>query len=658
MTVRWQQGADGTDFFFGGRYIGTAAAVPGAADRFVRLDGHTVRWDRKLEGPADGTQMRFVCSYRHSWQMYPRMMYGENLDPAIIDRNMIVAIARNHDPSKVEKGYYRGIEDEKTGEPWLIPWWELSIPGASYSESAEGLCFAMFLPPDQTDGSSGMCYEGDRTCHRLVWPEEASPRTGREMPNGTLFAPFQASKDETESTWEEGYRRGAPDRTSFAAVLVFDEAETPKTGWHRLIDESWRIYRRYVPPKFGADELWAMGIDYAKSLYHQTDGKGVLSMGKVWDGEKWDNWINNELGWCGQSASNAVSLLTEAVRSGDEEARAIAVESLDNWVEHTTAAGLLPTHFPDQEFTWFGKRVTDACNLYYGVSEFFEAWKLCHMLGTERESYYEAACRICDFALDKMDPETGRIGKSWLEEDLTPVVSEGTTGSFLTWALCEGYRYTGKRSYLEGAVKSYGYYYRDFMEKGYTIGGAIDIFTIDKESAIPLLTAGLMLADLTGEKSYVSCAENAAYYLSTWQWCYTRSFRKGSPLDLLGYNSYGGTGISIQDAGNDPYALFYVHELYELSERTGNPMWAERAYAAWVNGMDGVSDGTMVCDGRRIPYGGQHEARFLGREHHGIYQWLVAWPTAFRLYNLRRTFPVTGDEDRRIPAFLRMDQMD
>ena len=101
--------------------------------------------------------------------------------------------------------------------------------------------------------------------------------------------------------------------------------------------------------------------------------------------------------------------------------------------------------------------------------------------------------------------------------------------------------------------------------------------------------------------------------------------------------------------------MLYVHELYDLAERTGNPMWAERAYAAWVNGMDGISDGTMVCDGRPIPYGGQHEARSLGREHHGVYQWLVAWPTAFRLYNLRRTFPVTGDKAGRIPEFLRMD---
>ncbi len=647
MNLTFQTSNAGISFFSDNRLIGIAKSAPNTKDRFILLNEHSVRWERELLVPAEDMEMSFACDYKHSWQMYPRLMYGENLDPAIIDRNMIIAIARNHDPSKVEKGYYYGITDDKTGEPWRIPWWELSIPGAAYSESAEGICVGVFLPPDQMDGSVRMEYENNKTCHVLSWPEEAAPRTGRERPNGTLFAPFQTSNDETRSTWEEGYRCEMPERSCFAVVLVFDETDRPRTGWHRLIDESWRIYNKYVPPKFNQDELWEIGISYAKSLYQITDGKGVFSFGKVWNGENWDNWFNNELGWCGQSASIAVSLLTEALRTGDEDAKNKAIECLDNWVEHTTAAGLLPTHFPDQEFNWFGKRVTDSCNLYYGVSQFFEAWKLCHMLGIERESYYNAACRICDFAVEKMDAETGRIGKSWLEEDLTPVVSEGTTGSFLTWALCEGYRYTGRKAYLDAAVRSFDYYYGDFMEKGYTIGGAIDIFTIDKESGIPLLTAALQLADLTGNTNYVNCAVDAAYYLSTWQWCYTRKFRKGSPLDLLGYNSFGGTGISIQDAANDPYALLYVNELYDLAERTGNRMWAERAYAAWVNGMDGISDGNMICDGRPIPLGGQHEARSLGREHHGIYQWLVAWPTAFRLYNIRRTFPVIGDRTGR-----------
>jgi len=96
--------------------------------------------------------------------------------------------------------------------------------------------------------------------------------------------------------------------------------------------------------------------------------------------------------------------------------------------------------------------------------------------------------------------------------------------------------------------------------------------------------------------------------------------------------------------GQDPYGLYYVHEMYDLASLTDNPVWAERAHAAWVNGHDGVSDGTMIANDRLIPRGGQHEARHVGREDsHTMNQWLVAWPTAFRLENLRRTLFPLGD---------------
>jgi hypothetical protein len=161
--------------------------------------------------------------------------------------------------------------------------------------------------------------------------------------------------------------------------------------------------------------------------------------------------------------------------------------------------------------------------------------------------------------------------------------------------------------------------------------------------AMPLLSAGLALHEQTGDKKYVVCAENAAWYLSTWQWCYTRRFEKGSSLYEVGYDSFGGTSVSIHGPACDPYALFYVHDLLELAKLTGNEMWAQRARAAWRNGADGVSDGTLTADGRLIPAGGQHEARGLGGSFQGLYQWLVAWPTAFRLETLRRIHSPVGD---------------
>ena len=282
--------------------------------------------------------------------------------------------------------------------------------------------------------------------------------------------------------------------------------------------------------------------------------------------------------------------------------------------------------------------------------QFFESADWASALGCERPQYAEMARRICDFALKVMD-ENGRIGKSWLEADLSPAVKQGTTGAFLSMALCEGARRTGRTEYLEAAKKSCRYYIRELSENGFTTAGALDVFSIDKESSIPLLKGNLMLYSLTGEREFLENAEKAAWYLSTWQWHYTREYPKGSLLETMGFDTFGGTAVSIH-GGMDPFALSYIHEIRDLAELTGNPQWAERANGIWRHGQMCISDGSMVIDGKDPrPAGSQDESVNLTLSSHhenSPSQWLVAWPTAFRLEALRRILPDTGDRKNRI----------
>ena len=74
---------------------------------------------------------------------------------------------------------------------------------------------------------------------------------------------------------------------------------------------------------------------------------------------------------------------------------------------------------------------------------------MAQLLGKYKPEYREAALRICDFAVSQMDAE-GKIGKSWAEDDLTPLVRDGTSGSFLTLALCEAARCTGGKAVSRG----------------------------------------------------------------------------------------------------------------------------------------------------------------------------------------------------------------
>ena len=484
MDITWQkQGAD-MAFFLDGRPLGRA--VDGGGDRFSPVSGG-VLWTRRTNEPTDHMALRFETAFPLQWEMTPGVRYGGNTCYIMDYSEMRRLSHTEREGDALEPNYFKGYFEEKSGEPWKIAWFRMSVPGGIYGEG-DGLSAAMFLPKGQRDGSASVYPQGEGAVLELSWPIVEGPRA---------FAPHMQ--------WLPQRQGSISPRDEFSAVLVFAPAQAPKTAWHLLVDAAWDHENARRDPKFGNKELWDLGIAYAKSLYlEEEDGFCGFDMGCKWIDGRWQRRPIDkfELGWCGQNASLANSLLCHSLRYGDKEAENMAIRTLDSWVRAKLPQGILPTHCHGQEFKHGYDRTVDACNLGEGSIQFFLAEDLARKLGYERPEYGEAARQICDFALEKMEP-SGRIGKNWREKDLTPIVEDGSTGAFLTMALIEGARRTGREDYREAALRSFDYYYREFMENGFTRGGALDIFSIDKESCIPMLKGGLMLYDRTGEDKYL-----------------------------------------------------------------------------------------------------------------------------------------------------------
>ena len=244
----------------------------------------------------------------------------------------------------------------------------------------------------------------------------------------------------------------------------------------------------------------------------------------------------------------------------------------------------------------------------------------------------------------------GGIGMSW-NRDGSPHELKGTAGAFLILPLAEAFLRTGEDRYSIAAVRAYSYYYREFANNGYGTSGALDTCCIDKESVIPLLKGGLLMYRATGFDKYLEMAEEAAWYLSTWQWHQTVKYPADTVLGKMGYDTFGGTAVSTSHHHLDPFALCYVPDLLELSERTGREEWKQRALAIWRNGVQGISDGTMqLMQAGPRPAGSCDEGilhtRWGNYKTDGengswgsifsVTQWLVAWPCAFRLEVLRK----------------------
>ncbi len=513
---------------------------------------------------------------------------------------------------------------------WTFAYHRSSVPGATYSES-EKWSVALFSRPGQIPYGFSCALEPrqDRTLHRLIWPEEETPRV-------------YAARDLYAEPYREDLRVSRGQTFRLTSWVVIRPVTGPKFGWKTMLDAAWRLNSRPVNPQVEPEHLWELGIQFAKdSLWVEEKTFAGFSIGLRWNGRMWvqrPSW-KYEIGWCGQNASLANSLLSDYVKTGDKDSLARGIKCLDTWLRYARLKnGLFRCHFdyiigledPKNE-------VQDACNLGAAAMGYFEAADLAVRCGIQKPEYRQAALGVCDFALKVMGPD-GRIGKTWTN-DGRPVDPEGTTGAFLVPPLVRAYRVSHRNEYLAAAEKAFAFYFGGLAADGYTTAGALDTHCIDKESAMPLLKAALELFEATGKEMYLRRAEDVSYYLATWQWHYTVPYPEGSVLAEIGYDTLGGTSVSTQHHHQDPYALIIVNDWLKLASLTKNDLWRERALAVWANATAGISDGDLVILGQRRPAGSQDEGAFHTRWNTmgSVSQWLVAWPTAFRLETLRQS---------------------
>lgn len=578
-------------------------------DALEEIEDGVFRWNRTFVNQGKTSRacrlsMDFRSAYEPEYYMIPAVSYngnewGRGLEPKGLSRN---------------------------GQPWTFAWHRTSVPGATYSEG-NGWSIALFgePPKDMKGFSCSLEQVGGQAIHRLLWPEEETP--------------FTYSYRDTYSETYRGTLDLSPGETFEAtAYLVVKRCESPRVSWSRMLDVAWRLHDKPLKRGMDAQRVWELSLDYARNGLWKVDGAfSGFTIGLTWKDGSWQQVRHYEIGWCGQNASLANSFLSDYLRSGNHDSMSRGLAVLDQWVEQGRLSnGLIHCHYDYLLHKRGEMEVQDACNLGTAALNLFEAEQLAERCGVNRSIYRETALGICDFVLSVQSPE-GRIGKSW-RNDGTVADPKGTVGCFLVPPLVKAYELTGERAYLAAAESGYRFYMNELLENGYTTAGALDTYCIDKESAIPLLKSGLCLFKATANRAYLMWAEHAAWYLATWQWHHTVCYDKDSELGRLAYDTFGGTSVSTQHHHIDPYALSFVEDWLTLAELTNNPVWRERAEAAWANAIIGISEGNTIIMGKQRPAGSQDEGFFhtrWGQEAFGVSQWLVAWPTAFRLEVLR-----------------------
>ena len=636
--------ANGNEIFLNGKAYARITPMEGAVDTFRLLEEGAWEWHRHTDTPVDHMRMELVFYGVPSFTMVPSVSYNGN--------------------GWGDYPEYIGDRDED-GTPWSWASHRVTVPSCTYSEN-EAISVALMSRANDNCACS-LYAEADGKHHVVIFPEEEKPRT--------LQRHF----------WGEPFQGTMEPRQDFYAIIQAIPSDGTKHRYPVLMDFAFRYFGHPVETPLKAEKMEKLSLAFCHFVYQREPEGGMegFTTGAPWNKnlhgyEKHQH--RYQIGWVGQSASMANAFIYDYLKTGNKLHLEMALAAHDAYLKHgLPQKGLLKSRVDLHERMWFsydkdmvldtwkysedllesmrGMMIAnakkplrrnpdgsiyiycDACNLGTGAEGYFEAYDLLKKAGIHRPDYLQAALDVCDFALRNQFAD-GSFAKSW-DCDGKVWKKKGTIGCFLILPLLSAYRHTGEKKYLESAVRAFDFYYQELEEYGFTTAGALDTYSIDKESASPLLRCCMKLQEVTGDPKYIACGEKIGWYLTTWMMHFTVNYDKDTVLGQMGFDTFGSTAVSTPHNALDQYALRDVLSFKRLYELTGKIQWKERAQALWYGANQCISDGTLVVNGRLRPAGGQDEAIFHTRWGRAFVpafmpsQWLPAWPCAFRLENLR-----------------------
>lgn len=550
----------------------------------------------------------------------------------------------------------------ENGEPWIHSYDRTPIPSCSLTETRE-IAFSLFAdgstPESLISSVSLRPAEGGRISHRIYWPVTEAPFTYYEndkynerLDTTLTFAPGQS--------------------VTVGAYLLFSVPKWENYGITETLDRALELFPFRHELCRSTDEIWKLGIDYSKFLLREHRGKLLFSTGCVPYNDGLKMAQHYEVGWCGMNIMNSRMQILEYLRTGEKKLLMTALAVCDNWVEKQSDSGLVLAHYEwytegknwnykprDLTKSWASNVdyvngwLPETCNTGWAADEMLKVWKLLHDNGIEKPEYRVFGEKILNFFCDHYSPEYA-FGKAW-HFDGTCEEPSGTIGAFVTMALCDGYRITGEKRYLDFAIRSLDFYMKRDLANFVCTAGAIDCTCVDKETAGPIIIAALDLYDITKEARFLEYAVQASYYFASWMYIYDVNYGKEAEFTQYGYFTAGSTYVSVQHPALDQWGELMCCEWLRLADYTGDERWRTRAKMMWYNAVQCIADEkNRVYHGKSRPIGSQNEAFYHARWGHRkncnerghLNDWLVSWVNVFRLNVLDRLTSVNGYPDR------------
>ncbi|MBQ2733043.1 MAG: hypothetical protein IJF74_02710 [Clostridia bacterium] len=535
---------------------------------------------------------------------------------------------------------------EKDGVAWTYSSDRVSVPACTVFENDDTVSalFATTLSKTNLICSASVIFAEDDKRHRILWPDSNMP--------------LEYTDHDVSSEGYENFITVAPGEEFVTEVYLFCSKPMWKNyGTATLIDRLCLLFP--FERKAHIDAAMARKAGYAQIEAHTRKlENGVYMVGNALrdrldgDGQYMPHEVY-ECGWSGQCCSAARHYLEKWKRDGDEKYLEMGLSCLDAWCDSQFDNGLLQINYARA----LNKKYlpADVCNLGWFAHELMLASKL--LEGTEhaRPRYFECAEKTLKFLIAGYTDEDA-FGMRW-DMDGRKVASGGSAGGFVLMALCLAYKITGKREYLDYAIKTDEFYFKRDISDFCITAGALDCRCIDKEGAYPFIVSALELYDVTGDKKYVERAEMAAYYFVSWMFFFDAQYEEETEFDRVGYYTSGGTAVSTQHHAIDPWGVAIIPECLRLAKELNKPMWREIAYRLWCNAIMCVNlDESTLWHGHHRPWGMQSEAffqarwvrkayNFAPRERARLNDLYANWTATYRLTTIDKVLAMEGNLD-------------
>jgi hypothetical protein len=188
----------------------------------------------------------------------------------------------------------------------------------------------------------------------------------------------------------------------------------------------------------------------------------------------------------------------------------------------------------------------------------------------KRADLYLAFAERAGVGLTQLQRADGAFCKFWSRE-LECLDWSSTNGAYLVSALLELWKETHDQRYLKSARGGLGFLGRLVAAAAFA-GDALDSDCADKESAESVLQAYLdALESGSGEaqerSEWLSRARQAADFALSWMFVQNVAFEPGSDLARLGYQTRGGTSVSVAHAHLDFYGPRIAVDFLRLDQQ-------------------------------------------------------------------------------------------